>query len=148
MNEIQRRRRAILGEKEKQWETESLSLGDFDKPAYTVKFVYNAQVGTLYIKSSTERQYHGIQQSWAFVPGYEYKLEYDVDYVSGTHLGGARQSDKTMYASSGLVTTSKHIVVEFQYNANIAYITLFDTVSTSQIGEMTYSNFSLKRRPI
>lgn len=134
--------------KETPWETEALTLGSFAKPNYTTTFTYNANAGTLYIKSNANRQYHCIQKSWTFVNGYEYKLEYDITYVSGTHMGGARKSNNSMFADSGYVRESKHIIIEFQYNSDLAYITLFDTVSTAETGEMTYSNFSLQRRLI
>ncbi len=149
MNELMRRRRALMMQsQERPWEDTGITLQSFVRLSNTAVFDYNSTNKTLHIKSNANRTWHGTSCNFTTNSGYEYKLEYDLTYVSGTHLGGPRKSNSAMAAGSGYVRESKHIIIRFPANADIATISLFDTVGTAETGDMTYSNFSLQRRTV
>ncbi len=149
MTELMRRRRALMMQTQKKpWEDTGITLQSFNRLSNTAEFDYNSTDKTLHIKSNGSRTWHGTNCNFTTNSGYEYKLEYDLTYISGTHLGGVRKSNNTMAENTGYVLESKHLRVNFQHNADIATLVLFDTFSTAQVGEMTYSNFSLQRRQL
>ena len=142
------RRRALMVQAQgKPWEDTGITLQSFTRSSNTAVFTYDSTNKTLYIKSNGSKTWHGTACNFTTNSGYEYKLEYDLTYISGTHMGGPRKLDNRMFASTGYILESKHLRVDFQHNSDIATLVLFDTVGTAQVGEMTYSNFSLQRRP-
>ena len=79
-----------------------------------------------------------------FKVGESYILSSDVTITSGYAAMSIRQSDGTSRQGTGSIETGTHATLEFTVVNTTDYISLFCTMGTSEIGDVTYSNLLLK----
>lgn len=129
------------------WEDVAFDLSDFANFSSGLHS-YDSSAKTLRVYCTSAGTYRGVKKSITLDPLYEYKVDYDLTYVSGTHRSSFAVGSTTQTPNSGKITSSRH--VSFIFNKADSYaidnFRFFCTWDTSTTGDCTISNFSIKRR--
>lgn len=144
------RRRAMMIKEQIQpvpWEDVAFDLSDFVNFS-NCSHSYDSSAKTLRVYCTSAGTYRGVKKSITLDPLYEYKVDYDLTYVSGVHRSSFAAGSTTQTPNSGRITSSRHVSFIFNKAASYAIdnFRFFCTWDTSSTGDCTISNFSIKRR--
>lgn len=147
MNEILRRRRALMGYS---WEKVSFDKTSF---VYSPNFgtvTYDAQTDTIHCAASKTGTYKGADAPFTTEQGYQYRIECDYQATAGVARMGPRSSTQSFlyFTSQNQAPASGHYTLEFQHDSRIAMLTLMTSMATSVKGNVSYVNLKIYRRPL
>ena len=144
MNEIMRRRRALMVERP--WEDTGFDLSGVTDGS-SCAHVYDSNAKTLRIYSTSTGTFRHIYKNFTYDTNYEYLVEYDVLIQSGTHCFAFADGNSLATPNTHGITSSGHVrLLTGTLSRPVYNINMYCTFTTSQNGNCTISNFSIKRR--
>lgn len=152
MNSILRRRRALMGAQitEAQWEEIPFSYDQFGVAYSSSNTSWNTTVNTIRVYTTANGTYKNASMLFSTSSGYEYRYACKISVTTGKGKIACRTTGGTTVSGTSSITVSneQNIDVIFQHNATINKLSLFCTWSTSEAGNVTFTDLKLYRRPI
>lgn len=145
------RRRSLMTAQasEPAWEEIQFSLSSFTPNSGTGKVVSGSSIQ---VYNTTNGTYKNAALDFTTQSGYEYRYTAHISVTTGKGFIGCRTSGGQMVSGTtqGSYSAGTDIDVDktFQHNSTIASLNIFSTWSTSEKGDVTYSNLKLYRRPL
>ena len=140
------KRHALMAKYEPPWEQIEYPLSNFSSATTTVRATISGN--TIQIKTTSAGKYKSANGAFSTQAGYEYRVVCDIAVSDGIGRIASRNSSDTIRGfDTGSYTVGGHIDIVFQHNAEISKIGLFCTFGTSEDGDVTYTGFTLYRRP-
>ena len=111
---------------------------------------YSAENQSLRVYTTSNGTYRRAKQTISLPTYNEYLVEYDVLITKGTHTGTFASDTTTRSPNSGHLAESGHVSFTFRHDGTytIDGFCLYSTWGTSEAGDQTISNFSVKWRPL
>lgn len=124
--------------------TPALTSFEATNPA-NVGVTPNTTDGTIrvYTQTGVSRTYQGVRASFTTEAGYAYKVDFDYAVTKGKAKTGLTNTNGTLITYSDTKTGSGHISFVATHDAAIAYFFLYCTWSTTEAGDVTYSNLKV-----
>lgn len=141
------RRRGLMSAKAEEWQEVSFLLSSFVASQHTSISISGDSIR---VYNTSNYTYRAANAPFSTESGYEYKYVCDATYTSGAGRIAFRDINDSVVPNTSLAafTETTHIEKTFVSDERITQITLFSTWSTSEKGDVTYSNLKIYRRKI
>ena len=117
----------------------------------STQYTYNPTANTLRVYTTTAATYHAIWYPFTMESGYEYHLSTGITVTKGKamiYFTANANNSSSLDSTSTYSESQEEVTKVLSYNANVGRLYFTCTWSTSEVGDITYSNFKIIKVPV